>query len=550
MWDESVKSGTTAEKVRKRAGRPRRQPSADRGRIAEIDVATLDRKLKTVQRELSESRDRYTALYDSVPVGYVTLNKQGKILEANLTVASMLGIERGKLLKANISEFISPNFRSDFNLHLAAAFLGKGKHSCEVEMRTQEGRTLAIRLDAVVSGRHGDRRYQTTLTDITDQKKAENVLRWTTRTLGVRVQQQIVKIRLQAEAIAHLGEGVLITQGPDWPESKIVFVNRAMRGITGYTPVELIGQPRGVLWGSETNHDILNRIREKLSKGESCKAELVNYRKDGTAYDAELFVVPFPSSTGRSTTFVSIHRDVTEQKRAERQVEQYKRNLQRMSSELMLAEELERQRLAQDLHDSLGPALFSARRKLDQLSSRMPAVKDIAKALDDIRKIVQTLTFELSPPVLKQLGVKAAIKWLAQDIKSRYSLTVDVKDDGRSVSLDPRVIVVLFRAVRELVINIAKHAEAKSAIVSLTTSGHSLQVKIEDDGKGFDLAEQSGHVEKGHFGLFSVRERLEYLGGTFNIRSTPGKGTRVTVTVPMLQGKLTRPTRRAVATAQ
>ena len=132
-------------------------------------------------------------------------------------------------------------------------------------------------------------------------------------------------------------------------------------------------------------------------------------------------------------TYVSIHRDVTERKRAGRQLEQYKRNLQRMSSELMLAEELERQRLAQDLHDSLGPTLFNARRKLDQISPHIPGVNDLAKTLDDIRRIVQTLTFELSPPVLKQLGVKAAIRWLAGDIKSRYNLTVEVKDDGRPV---------------------------------------------------------------------------------------------------------------------
>src|SRR5262245_66425149 len=100
----------------------------------------------------------------------------------------MLGIERGKLLKSSILEFISPHFRSEFNLHLAASFSARGKHSCEVEMRTREGRTLAVRLDAVVSGSHNDHSCQSSLIDITDQKKAEHALRWTTRTLGVRVE--------------------------------------------------------------------------------------------------------------------------------------------------------------------------------------------------------------------------------------------------------------------------------------------------------------------------------------------------------------------------
>jgi len=477
----------------------------------------------------------------------MTINAEGTILEANLTTAAMLGIERRKLLRANIFKFVSPNFRSDLNLQLTAAFSEKGKEGCEIRMRTREGRPMAVRLEAVGSGHHKDRGYQIALTDITDRKTAESALRWTNRTLEARVQKQIAQNRLQAEAISHLGEGVVLTVGSEWPESKIVFVNQAMRRITGYTAEELVGQPRRLLLGSETNRDVLKRICQKLSAGESCQTELVNYRKDGTAYEAELFIVPLPNSTGRSMTYVSIHRDVTERKRAGRQLEQYKRNLQRMSSELMLAEELERQRLAQDLHDSLGPTLFNARRKLDQMPPHIPGVKDLAKTLDDVRRIVQTLTFELSPPVLKQLGVKAAIRWLARDIKSRYNLTVQVTDDDRPVPLNPRVMVVLFRSVRELVINIVKHAEAKLAIVSLTTSGGGFRVTIEDDGKGFDLAEQSDHVEKGHFGLFSVRERLEYLGGTLHIRSTPGKGTRVSVTVPTLQGKLNRATRRAVA---
>jgi PAS domain S-box-containing protein len=546
MWI-NVKGATIAKRVRNRAGTPHRQQSADRERLSEIAAETLHRKLRKVQRELSESTDRYAALYDSAPVGYMTLNAEGTILEANLTTAAMLGIERRKLLRANIFKFVSPNFRRDLNLQLTAAFSEKGKEGCEIEMRTREGRPMAVRLEAVGSGPHKDRGYEIALIDITDRKTAESALRWTNRTLEARVQKQIAQNRLQAEAISHVGEGVVLTVGSEWPESKIVFVNQAMRRITGYTAEELVGQPRRLLLGSETNRDVLKRICQKLSAGESCQTELVNYRKDGTAYEAELFIVPLPNSTGRSMTYVSIHRDVTERKRAGRQLEQYKRNLQRMSSELMLAEELERQRLAQDLHDSLGPTLFNARRKLDQMSQRIPGVKDLAKTLDDIRRIVQTLTFELSPPVLKQLGVKAAIRWLAQDIKSRYNLTVQVTDDDRPVALDPRVMVVLFRCVRELVINIVKHAEAKSAIVSVTTSGGGLRVTIEDDGKGFDLAEQSDHVEKGHFGLFSVRERLEYLGGTLHIRSTPGKGTRVSMTVPTLQDRLNRAKRRAVS---
>ena len=169
----SLKSDNTAEGVRK-AGRPRGQRSADRGQLSEIDLETLDKKLRTVLRELSESRDRYASLYDSAPIGYVTLNKEGKILEANLTAAAMLGFERRNLLNATILKFVRPNLRKELNSHLYAAFSQTGKQSCEIEMRTRDGGTKVVRLEGIVSGRRNDRRCQTALIDITDLRKARS----------------------------------------------------------------------------------------------------------------------------------------------------------------------------------------------------------------------------------------------------------------------------------------------------------------------------------------------------------------------------------------
>ena len=191
-----------------------------------------------------------SALYDSAPVGYMTLNAEGTILEANLTTAAMLGIDRRKLLKANIFKFVSPNFCSDLNLQLTAAFSGKGNQGCEVEMWRRQGESIAVRLEPMRAGYHKDRGYQIALIDITDRKTAENALRWTNRTLEARVQKQIAQNRLQAEAISHVGEGVVLTVGSEWPESKIVFVNQAMRRITGYTAEELVASQGACFWAA------------------------------------------------------------------------------------------------------------------------------------------------------------------------------------------------------------------------------------------------------------------------------------------------------------
>lgn len=124
--------------------------------------------------------------------------------------------------------------------------------------------------------------------------------------------------RLLAAAVSHLGEGVLITEDElEWPGPRIVFVNEAICRITGYTAKELIGQTPRILQGAGTDQETRNYIRHELSAGRTCLVEVTNYRKDGSPYNAELFITPLLDATGRRTNFVSIHRDITERKRIE-----------------------------------------------------------------------------------------------------------------------------------------------------------------------------------------------------------------------------------------
>jgi signal transduction histidine kinase len=139
------------------------------------------------------------------------------------------------------------------------------------------------------------------------------------------------------------------------------------------------------------------------------------------------------------------------------------------------------------------------------------------------------LTFQLSPPVLHDLGLTAAVEWLGDDIVRVYDLPVHVDDDGSVRELDERTRVILFRAVRELLVNVGKHAGARSARVRLRRRGQVVKIVVEDDGAGFDPEVATA----GHFGLSSIRERLSHLGGTMSTRSKPGEGTRVELAAPL-----------------
>ena len=155
--------------------------------------------------------------------------------------------------------------------------------------------------------------------DITERVQAEDALRKLHEQLEQLVADQTSEIRLLAEAVSHLAEGVVITDDElDWPGPRIRFVNDAMCRITGYTADELVGQTPRVLQGEQTDRGTRERMKSELAVGRPFLCELVNYRKDGTAYEAELFITPLFDAAGKRTNFVSIHRDITERKQAER----------------------------------------------------------------------------------------------------------------------------------------------------------------------------------------------------------------------------------------
>ena len=144
------------------------------------------------------------------------------------------------------------------------------------------------------------------------------------------------------------------------------------------------------------------------------------------------------------------------------------------------------------------------------------------------------MTFELSPPILYELGLEAALAWLVNQTRKKHGLRIELKDDGRTKTLDISCRVILFQTTRELVFNIVKHARAQKATVSVQKDDDAVRIDIEDDGVGFNASEfDSSAADSMGYGLFSVRERLNSLGGRMEIHSEPGSGTRVAIAVPL-----------------
>jgi signal transduction histidine kinase len=211
--------------------------------------------------------------------------------------------------------------------------------------------------------------------------------------------------------------------------------------------------------------------------------------------------------------------------------------LRASTSETLLSEDRERRNLAVDLHDGLSQSLTLASMRLALLRKSLEGqgvdqgVREVEQLINEARERSESITFQLCPPVLHDVGLAEAAHWLADDLKRRYGLNVALDEDGQRWSLDEVTRISLFRSLRELLINVAKHAQTSEAHVRLWGEGPLMLMSVEDKGAGF------GHesIPPG-FGLFSIRERLNHLGGSMQIESVPGVGTKIVVTAPMTAG--------------
>lgn len=232
--------------------------------------------------------------------------------------------------------------------------------------------------------------------------------------------------------------------------------------------------------------------------------------------------------------------DITASEKAQEQLHLYQDQLRSLASQLILTGEQERRQIASDLHDRIGQALVLAKIKLGVLGNSLTSselttsVEEIRALLDQTLEDTRTLTFELSPPVLHELGLEAALDWLADQMQEQHNLRIEVETFEQSNSLDDEMRALLFRGVRELLVNVVNHAQTGYAKVVLKKNGGNIQVEVEDDGVGFDSS-QLNDYRKGSrgFGLFDLRERLDLLGGSLQITSKPGEGTRVVIVAPL-----------------
>lgn len=326
-------------------------------------------------------------------------------------------------------------------------------------------------------------------------------------------------------------------------DHEIVFSNEYAQKFFGYTAKELLGKnirdtiiPEIDSEGRNL-HEMLTQITAHPERYEVNENE--NICKDGRRVWVHWTNRFIRDEQGDLDEIFCVGTDITEQKKAQQIAAAYQAELKVLFSKLTLVEERARHQLSVALHDTVGQTITLSKIKLGALGRMLTEEKPKA-ALAEIRKMFEeavrqtrALSFELSPPILYELGCAAAVEWLGEDFGKRYGFRVNSTGTDQKYALSETVGVLFFQSARELFTNIVKHAQATEVNLSLAMIDGQMTMEVRDNGKGFNPDTVGG---KNSMGLFSIRERMRHIGGTFEIQSGRKGGTIAKLSAPMGAG--------------
>jgi PAS domain S-box-containing protein len=510
-----------------------------------VTALALHRLIAREHRKLERYRDTIRAqevhlrnVLETLPVGVWLLDREGNIAYGNPAGLEIWGGSR----LVDMGQFgdykgwwLATGQRIEAAEWGAARAIMKGESSLdeEIEIEGFDGVRRVI-LHSAVPLRDAQHEITGAIVvneDITARKRSEEERN---RLLEER-DRLLERLQLQFE---RMPIGCIIVDR----ELRVVDWNPAAEAIFGYKREEILGKNLANLIVPPEVRPFTDGVTARLLSGEmTAHAANENITRDGRTIIGEWFNTPLINREGEVTHILSMVQDVSERQRAEREIYAYQEELRFLASEISLVEERQRRQLATFLHDQIGQTLAIARIKLGSLlegacpGECAQGAKEVRKFIDQAIRASRSLTFDLSPPILYEIGLEAAVQSLCERYQEEHGIRVRFSDDRQAKPVGDEVRVLLFQAVRELLVNIFKHARAQTVTVSCCRDGKSARITVEDDGVGFDSAAAGIRVRDGRgFGLFSIRERLRHLGGSFDVASSPGHGTRVVLAVPLL----------------
>jgi PAS domain S-box-containing protein len=318
-------------------------------------------------------------------------------------------------------------------------------------------------------------------------------------------------------------------------EGRYLYTNAVIQRVSGHAPEQVLGKTSKEAGVPDDLCELFSRMRQKvLETGRPITFEFTYPAPGGDKVLEDRFLPEF-GEDGSVQSMLAVARDITEKKRLEKVAEEAHEQIRALAASLLAAQDEERRRFSQELHEGLCQRLASLAIDIRNLLVEVPeSARERLEALQ--RRVIEAadathhLAYSLHPSVLDDLGLVVALQSLCDDFSQRAKLEITFSHGDSLDALAPEVASSFYWVAREALQNIVWHAGAEHAWVTLAESDGSLVLNVEDDGAGFDVVAAKG---KGRLGLISMNERARLVHGTLSIHSTPDLGTQVVVEVPL-----------------
>lgn len=534
------------------------------GRVIMVNVRDVTER-REAERELNAQAETLRAqaeLLDIAEDAIVMLDLEDRIVFWNRGAEERYGWNKKEAIGKNVHKLLKTKFPRRLST-IKKELFKTGKLECELVHRKRDGTSI------FVSSRWAARKDQDgnpiaiveVNNDITGYKKGEENLRKSKSDLEQRVIERTMELQQANERLTHelrrreqienmlrrgaeryknLFENSIMGIYRADPEGRILMANPTLVKMMGYRSFDELSTASSKKARYEPTF-LKKKIKNRLARqGRVRGFDAVWERPDKTRMYVRENARAIRDVNGSVLYYEGTVEDMSEQKKAEERIELYQKQLRSLAAELSLAEERERRRVATILHDSIGQFLAISKIRLGVLLGAAgngeisESIREVREYVDQAIRYTRSLTLELSPPILYELGLESAIEWLAERVQEEHHFRVEVEKDAEQNPVSDEIKVFIFTAVRELLHNIAKHARATMGKVTIRRVSDTMSIHVADDGTGFNPVRTVGYEDgsKG-FGLFSIRERLHHLGGQMDVKSQKGRGTRVALVTPL-----------------
>ena len=497
-------------------------------------------KHKRAEEILRESEEKYSRLIENLQENYFLYSHdtEGIFTYLSTAITNILGYSPDEFL-THYSEYLTDNpINSKVVKYTDLSIKGIKQPPYELEIYHKNGsrHTLKVQEVPVFDNDNKVIAVEGIAEDITKRKTAEEDLKESEATFRSLID----------DVLDHSTVGIFILDA----NFQIIWVNKALEQYFGLCRDEIIGKDKRqtirekIIYIFEDQKDFSDKVFATYDNNTYTEKFECHVLPEGQRKERWLVHSSMPIKSGiYAGGRIEHYHDITERKHVEKEFLAYQTQLKHLSSTLSLTEERERRRISEDLHDRIGQNLTVIKMKLEELrepqadTKRDHVLNQTRELLDNTIQETRTLTFEISSPLLYELGFEPAVEWLIEQFRERHNIPIEYEGNGGAGVLDDDVSFFLFKSVRELLFNIVKHAGADKIKVSTQRDKDRIRIGIEDNGVGFDLSKVQYSIDNlSGFGLFNIRERMEHFGGSFDIESKPDQGTRITLVLKQQGG--------------